>query len=71
MRKVFEYGRDALDLGAIRRVVKPTSMNLNAVWVFYIGGMSEEDTVTMRCVEGNAFYEAWKAHINNQEAPDA
>ena len=71
MGKVFEYGKDALDLAAIRRVVRPTSMNLNAIWVFYVGGMGEEDTMTMRYVEGNALYEAWKVHINSQEAPDA
>ena len=70
MGKVFEYGKDALDLAAIRRVEKPMSASLNAVWVFYIGGMGEEDTMTMRFVEGSATYEAWKVYINSQEAPN-
>ena len=70
MGKVFEYGKDALDLAAIRRIVKPMSVYLDAVWVFYISGVGEEDTVTMQYVEWNAVYEAWKAYINGLEAPD-
>lgn len=61
-KRVFEFGTTAIDLASIRRVQTP--MNGAGCYVFYIGGLSEEDTYAPRCLpEGDAIYAAWKRYV--------